>query len=312
MKRIALFAGALFALAVAAYAQEDRPMLVVNGQSIMRSNYVKRMEVLPGVGKQFGNTVVTAMPGFLTLQAMVNEMLTLQLAADQGVTPSEAQITEEIDYRVKENKDYVTAFTMLGFTMADLRYDVKVQLAEFNIITKGINIADAQVTRYYEENKSRFTKPKRYALRVVAVKTDDEKKKVDAALASGKKFEDVAREMSADLTTKYDGGYMGEIPEDSLSGEVKTLVTGLKPGQTTPWIKAPSSEVKVYLDKILPEEVVKLDDVLKRKIRNKLMVDRGGVKNDLGKMMADMRNKARVEYQGTPFDEDLKQLFTGG
>ncbi|MBL8066827.1 MAG: peptidyl-prolyl cis-trans isomerase [Armatimonadetes bacterium] len=312
MKRIALFAGALFALAVAAHAQEDRPMLVVNGQSIMRSNYIKRMEVLPGVGKQYGNTVVTAMPGFLTLQAMVNEMLTLQLAADQGVTPSEAQITEEIDFRTKENPDYVKAFTMLGFTMADLRYDVKVQLAEFNVITKGINIADAQVTRYYEDNKARFTKPKRYALRVIAVNSADSKKQVDAALSSGKKFADVAAEMSIDLTTKYDGGYMGEIAEESLSGEVKSLVTGLKAGQTTPWIKAPTSEVKIYLEKVLPEEVVKLDDVLKRKIRNKLMVDRGGVKNDMAKLMDEARKKARVEYQGTPFDDDLKQLFSGG
>ena len=94
MKHIALLALATLGIATSAFSQDDKPMVVINGESILRGNYVKRMEVLPGVGKNFGGKFVEASPGFLTLQTLINEMLTLQLAAEKGVTPSEAQITE--------------------------------------------------------------------------------------------------------------------------------------------------------------------------------------------------------------------------
>jgi parvulin-like peptidyl-prolyl isomerase len=313
MKRFALFALATLSLVNAAFAQDDKPMIIVNGETIMRSNYMKRMEVLPGVGKQIGGRFIEASPGFLTLSAMINEMLTLQLAKDKNVLPSEAQITEELEYRTKENPNYVKAFTMLGFTMADLRNNLKISLSEFNLVTMGVNIADAQVNRYYQDRLATdFTFPKRYRLRVIAVNSDAAKKTVDTAIAAGKSFSDIAAENSIDLSTKYDGGLMGDIPEEQLGGDVKTLVIGLKKGQTTAWIKAPTSEVKIFLEEILPSSVIKLDDVLKRKIRNKLMIDRGTVKNDVPKMLEEMRKKARVEFQGTPFDSDLKDLLGQG
>lgn len=313
MKRFALFALATLSLVNAAFAQDDKPMIVVNGETIMRSNYMKRMEVLPGVGKQVGGRFIEASPGFLTLSAMINEMLTLQLAKEKNVTPTEAQITAELEIRTKENPNYVTAFTMLGFTMTDIRRNLNISLAEFNLVTMGVNIADAQVNRYYQDRLATdFTYPKRFRLRVIAVNSDAAKKTVDAAIAAGKSFAEIATENSIDLGTKFDGGLMGDIPEEQLGGDVKTLVVGLKKGQTTAWIKAPTSEVKIFLEEILPPTVIKLDDVLKHKIRNKLMVDRGTVRNDVPKMLDDMRKKARVEYQGTPFDKDLKDLLGQG
>ncbi|MFM9871972.1 MAG: peptidyl-prolyl cis-trans isomerase [Fimbriimonadaceae bacterium] len=313
MKRFAFFTLATLCLVNAAFAQDDKPMIVVNGETIMRSNYIKRMEVLPGVGKQVGGRFIEASPGFLTLSAMINEMLTLQLAKEKSVTPSEAQITEEFDFRNKDNPNYTKAFTMLGFTVADIRNNLKISLAEFNLVTMGINIADAQVNKYYQDRLATdFTYSKRFRLRVIAVNSDTLKKKVDAEIASGKTFADIAADNSIDLSTKYDGGLMGDIPEEQLGGDVKTLVVGLKKGQTTSWIKATTSEVKIYLEEILPATVIKLDDVLKRKIRNKLMVDRGAVKNDVPKMLEDMRKRAKVEFQGTPFDKDLKDLLGQG
>lgn len=312
MKRFALFALAALSLTTSAFAQDDKAMLVINGEPILRGNYIKRMEVLPGVGKNFSGKFIEASPGFLTLQTLINEMLTLQLARDKGVSPTEAQITEEIEFRTKENPDYVKAFTMLGFSQAELRYDIKVQLSEFNVLTMGITIADAQVNRYYQDRKADFTLPKRYTLRVIAVNSDTEKKAVDTALSAGKKFSEVAAEHSIDISTKFDGGLMGDIPEESLGDDVKTLVKGLKEGQSTAWIKTPNSDVKIFLEKTLAPKEIPLDDLLKRKIRTKLMADRGGVKNNVAEMMDNMRKAAKVEYQGTPFDNDIKSLLGQG
>lgn len=307
-----LLAVATALIAVGAQAQD--PIVTVNGQPITRTQYVKRMEVLPGVGKSIGGKFFEASPGFLTLQQLINETLMLQLAKDKGVEPSEQQITDEIKYRTDENPNFVTAFTMLGFSQADLRYDIKVQLSEFNLTTMGINIADAQVTKFYEDEKrAQFTLPKRYKLRVITIDTPALKKQVDDQLAAGKPFADVAKEHSKDIITKYDGGLMGTIAEDSLGTTIKSLVQGMKDGQTSVWLPGQTAgvEIKIFLEKMLPSEVLPLDAKLRQRIRRKLMVDRGNVRNDVEKMMANQRKNAKFEFTGTPFDNQLKQLFNG-
>lgn len=307
-----LLALATTLMAVGAQAQDT--IVTVNGQPIARSQYVKRMEVLPGVGKSIGGKFFEASPGFLTLQQLINETLMLQLAKDKGVEPSEAQITDEIKYRTDDNPDFVKAFTMLGFTQADLRYDVKVQLSEFNLTTMGINIADAQVTKFYEDEKrAQFTLPKRHKIRVITIDTPALKKQVDDQLAAGKPFADVAMALSKDLATKYDGGLMGVVPEDNLSGTIKAIVNGMKEGQTSIWVPGQTAgvEIKFFLEKTWQSEVMPLDAKLKQRIRRKMMIDRGSIKNDIEKMMVNQRNNAKIEFTGTPFDNQLKQLFGG-
>lgn len=296
-------------------AAQSESVISVNGSPIARSQYYKRMEVLPGVGRMAGNRFVEATPGFLTLQALIDETLMLQLSKQKGVEPSEEQITQEINYRTEENPNFFKAFQSLGFSMAELRYDVKVQLAEFNLTTMGINIADAQIQRFYEdEKKTQFTLPKRYRIRVITINTPELKKKVDDDLAAGKSFAEVATAYSLDTNTKYDGGLMGDIADFNLGASVKPLVESMKEGTTTAWMKGQNTgnEIKLFLEKILPSEVIPLNDQLKRKIRQKLMVDRGVARNDLPKMMEEMRKNAKLDFTGTPFDDQLKLLFGYG
>ncbi len=297
-----------------AVAQSD-VVVTVNGSPIARSQYYKRMEVLPGVGRMVGNRFAEATPGFLTLQALIEETLMLQLAKQKGVEPTEDQITQEITFRTEDNPNFVRAFQDLGFTMAELRYDVKVQLAEFNLTTMGINIADAQIQRFYEDEKTnQFTLPKRYRIRVITINTPELKKKVDDDLAAGKSFAEVATAYSLDTGTKYDGGLMGDIAEHNLGPSVKPLVENMKEGTTTAWMTGQNTgnEIKLFLEKILPSQVIPLDDKLKRLIRQKLMVDRGVARNNLPQMMEEMRKNAKLELSGTPFDNQLKLLFGYG
>lgn len=302
----------LAALAASAFAQPapDKTMVVVNGDKITGANYVKRMEVLPGVGMLINGRFLEGTPGYLTLQQMINETLMIQLAKDKGVAPTEAQITQEIQDRLKDNPEFAKIFEQMGLTQADLRYDILVQMSEFNLMTMGINIADAQVTRYYEDQKKDFTLPKRYRLRVIAVSSADAKKAVDADIAAGKAFAEIAKERSEDITTKYDGGLMGDIAEEALNANLKPLVIAMKPGQSTAWLKGSAGpEVKVFLESVQESRVLPLDDKLKRQIRRKLMMERGSVRNNVPQWMEEKRKAAKMEFQGTPFDEQLKRVF---
>lgn len=309
MKKALLFVLAAAATFAQAQISPDRVLVVVNGQKITGASYYKRMEFLPNVGKLVGDQFLPAMPGFLALETLINETLMIQLATDKGVAPTNAQIDEEIARRLKQNPDFMKAFTMLGLTQADMEYDIRVQLSEFNLTTMGINITDFQVEKYYQENTPMFTVPKRYRLRLIAVTTDAEKAAVDADLAAGKDFAEVAKKHSKHVTNG-NGGLMGDLPEDAIGENIKAIVKGLKEGQSTPWMENQGeTKVKVFLEKIYPQEVMKLDDDLKYEIRQNMMLTRGRVKNDVAQMMANKRKATTFEFQGTPFDEQLKKLY---
>lgn len=316
MDRMTKLFGSLAALLLAttAWCQIDasKTIVTVNGDAISTGTYFKRMEVLPGVGSvNSTGQFVSAMPGFLTLQRMINEHLMIQLSRKNGVEPTSAEIDAEIESKTKQNPNFVKGFLQSGLTMDDLKYDVKVQLAEFKVTTMGVTITDFQVKKFYDDNPRQFTLPKRYTIRVIATSDADKKKAIDAELQKKTPFADVATKYSEDIS-RLEGGLVGTLSEDVLGDNMKTIVTNLKEGEVTPWLKGQNNtEIKVYVEKILPSEVVKYDDNLKKDIWRRLMTDRGRVKNDVNKMMADMRKNAKIEYTGTPFDQSLKDYFGG-
>lgn len=299
------------ALATLTFAQDTKPMVSVNGETITQGYMYKRMAVLPNVGRVAQGRFVPATPGFLALQQIINERLMIQLAKSKGVEPTDKQITDEINRNVKENPDYIKSFLRSGLTEEDLRYDLKVQLAEFNVTTMGITITDFQVKKFYDDQKRMFTLPIRYKLRVIAVYDLAKKDQIDKELKNGTSFADAATKYSDDLS-KIDGGLMGTLGEDALGENIKALVKSMKEGSVSPWLGGESgSEIKLYVEKVLPSEVMPFNDELKLQIWKKLMVDRGQVKNDVSKMMTEMRKNAKYQYYGTPFDPDLKSAFGG-
>lgn len=304
--------GAVFAAAMA-LAQTDlsRPVVSVNGQAVTGETFYKRMQLLPGVGRMSGNQFFPATPGYLTLQQLINEQLMLQLAKKNGVEPSAAEIEEELQLRLKEEPDYVKDFLAAGLSEADLRYDIKVQLAEFKVATQGVTITDFQVQKYYDDQKRQFTLPKRYRVRVIAASSAEKKTAVDAELAKGTAFSDVATQMSEDLS-RYDGGLLGNISENALGDSLRSVVTSLRKGAVTPWLKGESgTDLKVYLEDVLEEEVLPFDEVLKKKIWKRLMSDRGLVRNNVPQMMETMRKEAKLEFYGSPFESQLRRVFGG-
>lgn len=304
---------AIAMLASLAYAQTpmDKTLVVVNGLAIDGKTYYKRMEVLPNTGQLVNGKFVQATPGYLALSKLIDETLMIQLAVEKGVAPTEAEITNTIKERTDETPGLVEALAKIGFSMDDLRYDTKVQLSEYKLQTMGINITDMELEKFYKENPSMYTLPKRFKLSVIAVDTDEKKRAVDDALNSGKKFGQVAKEMSVDIT-KGDEGQMGEVAERELAKETLAAITAAKKGGVTDWIASGEVSAKFFVEDVLEKKVVPLDATLKAQIRRNLMLDRGRVKNNLGQMMNNMRAKSKIEFQGTVFDELLKKSFGKG
>lgn len=279
---------------VGVFAQSDptKPVATVNGETISGIEYFRRMEFLPGVGRMVGNRFVESYPGYLALRQMIEERLLLQLAAEKKVLPKDADVKAQLDLKLKEDPQLLENLAKVGISKADIEYQIRLDLAEFNIVTNGITVTDQEIEQHYRDNPSRFTIPKRYKLRLIAV-TEGKKQEVDDQLAAGKNFADVAKALSQDSSAST-GGELGEIPDTAFSELVRANLERTKIGQATAWVQGTSGWFKFLIEDIKPAEKIPLDDNLRKQLRKSLMMDRGRVRNNIEVMMADMRHKAKV------------------
>lgn len=287
---------ALAGSAVAGFAQSDptKPIGTVNGEPISGMEYFRRMEFLPGVGRLVGDRFVSTYPGYLAMQQLINERLLLQLAREKNVFPRPADVQKQVDEQLKLRPDMLKNLEKVGLTRADLERQITIDLAEFNLVTMGVNITDIEVEKHYRDNQSRFTLPRRYKLRVIAVATD-QKDAVDADLKAGKSFADVAKARSQ-ASSATQGGSMGDyLSADAFADPTKIALQNTRIGQTSTWIQGETGNwFKFFVEDVKAREVIPLDAKLRDDIRRTLMVDRGRVRNNIDKMMMEMRRKARV------------------
>ncbi|MBX7133849.1 MAG: peptidyl-prolyl cis-trans isomerase [Fimbriimonadaceae bacterium] len=293
---------------VAAQIDGAKAVIVVNGEEIRGNEYYRRMEFLPGVGRMANNQFVEAPPGILTILRLIDERLLIQLAKDKGVYPSDAEVQAEIKQRTDDNPKLQEGLALLGLTREDFAYQVRLDLVDFKLRTQGITITDQEVEKFFNDNPSTFTIPKRYKLRVVAVGDLAGRTAVDADLKAGMKFEDVAKKHSVEVSRTL-GGDIGLQAEDQLSGPVKAAVTAVKIGQYTDWVTGGQASIRFYVENILPAEKRQLNPALRQEIRRKLMIDKGAVRNNIDKDLRELRRKAVVETKVPQFTDAVKKYM---
>lgn len=294
---------------VATLAQVDpnRIIVVVNGEEVKGNEYYRRMEFLPGVGKLANGTVAEFPPGFLTIEQLITERLVLQLAKEKNVFPTEAEVQQELGFALEESPKLMEEWLASGRSRAELEYQTRFNLAQFKILTQGITITDQQVDQFFKDNPTIFTLPKRVQLRVIAVTTDAEKAAVDTDLKAKKPFADVAKARSQDVSRSSGGDY-GISPMEGLGAMVQDAINKRAADGTTDWISSNGTWIKFYVEKVIPEEKLPLDAKTRRRIRKQRMADNGNVKNDVKKMMSDMRAKAKIDIKQKEFADAYKSF----
>jgi parvulin-like peptidyl-prolyl isomerase len=305
---LAIAFGLLVAIQNAAAQGVDpsRVVAVVNGAEIKGDEYYHRMERLAGVGSLVGTNFVELQPGVMTLNQLISERLLLDLAARRGLAPKDSEVDQAYRDALTANPNLEKTWTAGGRTLDDLRYQFKLDVAKFKIVTQGINITDQEVQQEYTAHPGSYTIPRLVQLRVIVVDGDTDKAAVDADLSGGKKFEDVAHERSIDVSRVRNGDY-GKVPFESLAEPIRTALGNTKIGQTTDWIKVPgktdrpNAMMKFLYENVTPEKLLPLDDALKSRIRKALMITRGEARNNIAAIMAEERHRAKIDIKDPVF-----------
>lgn len=288
----------------AVYAQVDpaRTVAVINGEEIKGGEYYHRMEYLTGVGMTMSGGYSEFPPGFMTLERLISERLVLQLAKNKGVYPSDPEVENEIKQRIGDDSTFMERWMNGGGTPEDLKYLIRLELAQFKVATAGITVTDQEIDDQYKKNPAMYTTPKKVKISVILVRDDAAMAAVDADLKAKKSFAEVAKARSEDVT-KGVGGELGTISTAVLTESLRAAIDKIKIGETTPWLNTSDGRVKFLLQDVVAPTKAPLDDKLRRSIRRRMMIDKGSFKNNIKKEMYDLRMQAKIDIKDKVFAE---------
>jgi parvulin-like peptidyl-prolyl isomerase len=289
IRRHAYALAGLLTLAVAGCskpaAASNESVATVNGEAIPMKDYVTYLERKPNVmvvteqGPQ--EAQVAGMLGLQALRDLVNRKLILQLAKEDNVMPTEAQIKEELDVREKEQGNYVQQLTAQGIDLQTIKDDIQFILARENLQTKGITVPMADVDRFIKENPQNFMEPARASLLWIAVSDATKKALVDKDIQSGLDFQTVAVRYSEDPQARQTGGVFPRDIVAQMPAVVQGLVAKTPEAKATQWIQDGQNWLKFYVQKKTPAKKMDMNETRKRALQRRIAQERGRAANDI-------------------------------
>lgn len=183
-----------------------------------------------------------------------------------------------------------------GYTMPAFKEDVRAQILSeklFADVSKNVKVTNADIVKYYEQNKQQYTTPESREVRHILVKTKAEATKIYDQLHAGADFATLAKEKSLDPGSKDKGGVLtiarGQtvapfestaflLPLKSISRPVKTQfgwhviqpIGEVKPAKTTPLSQVRSAIQSQLLEQRKQEALAKWADDVKKSYAKKV------------------------------------------
>lgn len=308
LKGWASLLGLVLSYAAFANSPQAQTVLTINDENISEAEYHRELELLPGPVGIIRSEFTRQPLGAMALEKMIQDRLLFQLAKAKNVLPTQEEVQSLLKERLAANPQLLDRLTKLGYTQKDLEKELRLELAEFKLVTRGVTVTPADVTKYYNDNIKQFTNPKRYKFKIIMVRDEAAKTAVDKDLGEKKSFSEVASKHSVD-SSKDNGGSVAPFPADMLPDHMKKVFETLKPDQVSDWAAGNGVHVKFLLEETLPESKQPLDAELQKELQRKLMIERGRAKNNVGKEIQELGKTSSITYKGTLFSNELAQYI---
>lgn len=304
----------------------------VNGEGITMNTYYQQLHMMPNVQvlvdpsrlQTMGGGQIPRQPytgqvvGSLGLQALnqlVHQTLLRQLAKDEGVYPTDADVESELKDRQKENPAYMKQLTQAGFSLAQIRNDVALNLAEFNLTTKGIKVSDQEVDTYIKQHPKEFVRPEQIQMLWILAPDEKTKAAADSELKAGQPFIVVAQKYSRAPNARQ---MQYAFPQSSVTALAQLgpdLLPAVKKtpelGQTD-WIRFTDGFAKFYINKKVAPENIRIDDLIKKKVRQSMMIQKGSQGKDVPSRIDEKLRSAKiqimVEHLRDPWEKSMESL----
>ena len=187
-------------------------MAEVNGGSITTGDFERELKNLPEYLKSMADTPQGRKE---MLDTMVIRELILQQATKDGLDKG-AEIDEKL-------QDLKKRLIVESFLKKKVEADAKV--------------SDADLQKFYDENKEKFKSGEQMRASHILVKTEKEAKDILAQIKSGGNFEELAKKNSTDSSSAK-GGDLGWFGKGSMVPVFEKAASSLKEGQVSDVVKS--------------------------------------------------------------------------
>ncbi|ORJ62917.1 peptidylprolyl isomerase [Geothermobacter hydrogeniphilus] len=218
-------------------------------------------------------------------EELIERALKVQYALDEEISVPPGSLKEKMKpYRKRFKTDEELSRALGGETIDEFRAALYRGLlaaaAEKQAVTDKVSVSEERVKKYYQENKSRFMRPRQFHASHILVKVDPSSSKEERAKLK-KKAEDLAARAKAgedffnlayynsDDRSKWVGGDLGLFHEGQSLPEFEAALKKMKPGEIVGPVKSLYGYHIIKLHKINPPTQLSYDDMAKT-IRMKL------------------------------------------
>jgi parvulin-like peptidyl-prolyl isomerase len=305
-----LFCALMLALAGCGGGGDDVPadaVAVVDGEQIAKSDYdalisqaqqsyKNQKREFPAAGSQEFQTLRNQAVQFLVQREQFE-----QEASDMDVEVTEQQVNARLEQIQKQyfggdKAKYEKQLKEQGLSEQQVRNDIRAQIVSekiFEQVTREVKVTDAEITKYYNDNKSQYSQPESRDVRHILVKGKAKADSLYAQLQDGADFAALAKANSEDTGSKASGGKLtiskGQTvaPFDRtafllklgvISRPVKTefgyhiieALSAVKPAKTTPLKDVKDSIRQQLLQTKKNETMTKWVDDLKKDYEDKV------------------------------------------
>ena len=197
-------------------------------------------------------------------------------------------------------KDGVDKSKDVADRLEDLRKRLIVETYLKKKVEQEAQVSDADLKKFYDENKDKFKTGEQVRASHILVKTEKEAQDILAQLKSGAKFEDLAKKYSTDATAAK-GGDLGWFSKGAMVPEFDKVVFGLKEGQLSGIVKTQFGFHIIKVTGVRPAGIRAFDEV-KEQIKSTLLPSKQ--QEIFQKMKEDLKKNAKVSIK----EDVLKNL----
>lgn len=253
---MAIFWGGLCGPALSAEVL-DRVVALVNGEMISLSELNQRVDPVAEKIKTSDYSLAEQRPMLFKLReeklrGLIEEKLADQEVERLGIDVREVEVDEAIE-RFKaanrlDDKSLKESLLSQGMSYEGLRDQIKQQLLRVSLVNREVRtkivVTDEDIEQYYRTHPAEFGAEMQYHLKnilkaVPPVATAEQKSRLYEELEELREsittvadFEVAAKEHS-DAPNSNDGGEIGTIPLDALSGPIRDAVMELQPEEVS-------------------------------------------------------------------------------
>lgn len=203
------------------------------------------------------------------LNQLIDQKLTAQETKKANITVTDAEVDDAIG-RIKErggltDQALKAALERDGMTLTEYRSRLKEQILRAKLVDREVKakivITREDIQKYYDAHPDEYRQGKTYRLRHILLayspfsmesERRDVRQKMESIIRqfrNGTDFAELARQYS-DAPMAEDGGYLGELALNDISGEIRSALTPLQAGEITPILETDQGLQVIYVESI--------------------------------------------------------------